>query len=103
MLMASKCPNLGKQVRTTNYDWSDNDEPILSSPPIRKEDSYEWNPRADCLCLTVLLDKPIEPMESPVGSRLKNLTKPLALIRYYFTLSPLVQATKFIFLTKDVV
>ncbi len=81
MSMASKRLNLGKQVSTTNYDWSDDDEPILSSPPVRK-DSYKWNPRADCLCSTVLLDEPIEPMESPVGSRLKNLTKSLALIRY---------------------
>jgi hypothetical protein len=40
--MASKCPNLGKQVRTMNYDWSDKDEPILFSPPVHK-DSYEWN------------------------------------------------------------
>jgi hypothetical protein len=80
--MASKCPNLGKQVGTTNFDWSDDDEPILSSPPICK-DSYKWNPRVDCLCLTVLSDKPIEPMESPpVGSQLKNLIKSLALIRY---------------------
>jgi len=79
--MACKRPNLGKQVGTMNYDWSDDDEPILSSPPVRK-DSYEWNPRADCLCSTVLSDEPIEPMESPVGSRLKNLTKSLALIRY---------------------
>jgi hypothetical protein len=79
--MASKCPNLGKQVRTMNYDWSDKDEPILFSPPVHK-DSYEWNPQADCFCSTVLSDKPIEPMESPVGSWLKNLTKSLTLIRY---------------------
>jgi hypothetical protein len=42
-------------------------------------------------------------MESPMRGWLKNLTKSLALIRYLFTLSPLVQVTKLIFLPKDVV
>jgi hypothetical protein len=42
-------------------------------------------------------------MESPMRGWLKNLTKLLTLIRYLFTLSPLVQVTKLIFLPKDVV
>ena len=51
----------------------------------------------------VYADEPIEPMESTTRGWLKNLTKLLALIRYLFTLSLLVQATKLIFLPKDVV
>jgi hypothetical protein len=102
MSMANKCKNLGKQVRTMYHDWTDNVEPVLPTPPIHK-DSYKWNPWADCICPAVYSDEPIEPMESPTRGWLKNLTKLLALIRYLFTLSLLVQATKLIFLPKDVV
>jgi hypothetical protein len=52
---------------------------------------------------TVYSDEPIEPMESPTRGWLKNFTKLLALIRYLFTLSLLVQATKLIFLPNNVV
>jgi hypothetical protein len=100
--MANKCKNLGKQVWTTYHDWTDDVEPVLPTPPIH-EDSYEWNPWVDCICPAVYSDEPIESMESPTRGWLKNLTKLLALIRYLFTLSPLVQATKLIFLPKDVV
>jgi hypothetical protein len=57
----------------------------------------------DCICLAVYSDEPIEPMESPTRGWLKNLTKSLALIMYLFNLYLLVQATKLIFLPKDVV
>jgi hypothetical protein len=102
MPVANECKNLGKQVQTTYHDWTDDVEPVLPTPPIH-EDSYEWNPWADCICPGVYSDEPIEPMESPMRGWLKNLTKSLTLIRYLFTLSPLVQATKLIFLPKDVV
>jgi hypothetical protein len=100
--MANKCKNLGKQVQTTYHDWTDDVEPVLPTPPVHK-DSYEWNPWADCIYPAEYSDEPIEPMESPTRGWLKNLTKSLALIRYLFTLSLLVQATKLIFLPKDVV
>ena len=76
--MVRKRPHLGKQVGTTSYDWSDDDEPLLSLPPVHKE-RYDRNPRADDVCPTVLSDEPIAPMESPVVSWLKNLSKSLAL------------------------
>jgi hypothetical protein len=31
----SKCKNTGKQVRGPSISWSDNDEPVLYSSPIR--------------------------------------------------------------------
>jgi hypothetical protein len=80
-LMTHKCKNFGKQVQTTYHNWSDDAEPVLPTPTIH-EDSNEWNPWADCICLAVYSDEPIEPMESSARGWLKNLTKLLALIRY---------------------
>jgi hypothetical protein len=61
--MAHKHKNLGKQVRTTYHDWSDDTEPVLPTPTVH-EDSYERNPWADCICPAVYSDEPVEPMES---------------------------------------
>jgi hypothetical protein len=66
-VMACKHKNIGQQVRRTCNNWSDDDESVLSSPPIPK-DYNEQNSQADCICMTVFSDKPIEPMESPAGS-----------------------------------
>jgi hypothetical protein len=87
----------------SGLDWSDDDEPVLPSSPICK-DSYKcisgW---VDWICSMLHSDEPIDFMAFPYdGTQLKNL-KLLALIWYWFTLSLLVQATKLLLLTKNVV
>jgi hypothetical protein len=67
---------MDKSAATTCCNWADDDEPVLSSSPIRK-DSYEWFPRADCICSTVCPDESIELVVFQCGSRLKNLSRSL--------------------------